>query len=138
MLHGATSAEASPGSVLRFCGRPDMPAQTPCCREALLRSAAGPEAFLAMRANFKASLAAVSASSYVAGVGDRHLQVKYKRKKTSVVRRGCTHELQFKIDPTQQLKCDARAQVQIDLHHVCMQNFLLHERSATIVPIDFG
>lgn len=45
------------------------------CREALLRSAAGPEAFLAMRANFMSSLAAVSVSSYVAGVGDRHLQV---------------------------------------------------------------
>lgn len=76
--HGATSAEAFPGSVLRVCGRPDMPPKTQCCREALLRSAAGPEAFLAMRANFTASLAAVSASSYVAGVGDRHLQVKYK------------------------------------------------------------
>lgn len=61
------------------------------CREALLRSAAGPEAFLAMRANFTSSLAAVCASNYVAGVGDRHLQ-----------------------------------------------NFLLHERTATIVPIDFG
>jgi phosphatidylinositol kinase/protein kinase (PI-3 family) len=41
----------------------------------LLRSAAGPEAFLTMRSNFTSSLAAVSASSYVAGVGDRHLQV---------------------------------------------------------------
>lgn len=29
-----------------------------------------------MRANFTASLAAVSASNYVAGVGDRHLQVR--------------------------------------------------------------
>ena len=80
-----------------------------CCREALLRSAAGPEAFLAMRANFTASLAAVSASSYVAGVGDRHLQVNCKRKKTGVVKRGCTHGLQFKAVLTQQLHCKAHA-----------------------------
>ncbi len=60
-------------------------------REALLRRAAGPEAFFAMRANFAASLAAVCATNYVAGIGDRHLQ-----------------------------------------------NFLLHEATGTLVPIDFG
>ena len=37
------------------------------CREVLMRSAAGPEVFLAMRANFVASLAAVCITNYVAG-----------------------------------------------------------------------
>ena len=42
-------------------------------REALLRYAGGPEEFLAMRSRFAVSLAALSATNYIAGVGDRHL-----------------------------------------------------------------
>ena len=41
-------------------------------RESLLRTAGGPELFLSMRATYTASLAAVSMTGYVAGVGDRH------------------------------------------------------------------
>ena len=44
------------------------------CREALLCQAGGPEEFLAMRANYAASLAAVSITGYIAGAGDRHLE----------------------------------------------------------------
>ncbi|EIE23209.1 kinase-like protein [Coccomyxa subellipsoidea C-169] len=43
-------------------------------REALLRNAGGPEEFLAMRANFAASLAAVSVTGYITGAGDRHTE----------------------------------------------------------------
>ena len=41
-------------------------------REALLRAAGGPEAFLSIRAAYTASLAVVSMAGYIAGVGDRH------------------------------------------------------------------
>ncbi|KAK9829312.1 hypothetical protein WJX72_005143 [[Myrmecia] bisecta] len=41
-------------------------------REALLRYAGGPEEFLAMRATYTTSLAAVSMCGYIAGSGDRH------------------------------------------------------------------
>ena len=37
-----------------------------------MRTAGGPELFLSMRATYTASLAAVSMTGYVAGVGDRH------------------------------------------------------------------
>jgi phosphatidylinositol kinase/protein kinase (PI-3 family) len=43
-------------------------------RESLLRAAGGPEEFLAMRATFAASLAAVSVTGYVTGAGDRHTE----------------------------------------------------------------
>ncbi len=42
-------------------------------REALLRQAGSPEAFLAARRAYAASLAAVSVTGYVTGSGDRHL-----------------------------------------------------------------
>jgi len=44
------------------------------CREALLCQAGGPEEFLAIRANYAASLAAVSVTGYITGAGDRHLE----------------------------------------------------------------
>ena len=43
-------------------------------RDALLRQAGGPEEFLAMRASYAASLAAVSVTGYITGAGDRHLE----------------------------------------------------------------
>ena len=89
-------------SQLGHTGKPILPQQwrlsanlpiaaSSCHREALARRAAGPEAFFAMRGAFAASLAAVAATNYVAGVGDRHLA-----------------------------------------------NFLLHEATGMLVPIDFG
>ncbi len=42
-------------------------------REALVRAAGRAELFLAMRAAYTASLAAMSATGYCAGVGDRHM-----------------------------------------------------------------
>ena len=42
-------------------------------REALVRAAGSAELFLAMRGAFTASLAAMSATGYCAGVGDRHM-----------------------------------------------------------------
>ena len=42
-------------------------------REVLLCNAGGPEEFLAMRATYAASLAAVSVTGYITGSGDRHL-----------------------------------------------------------------
>ena len=42
-------------------------------REALLLYAGSAEAFLALRRNFAASLTAVSATGYISGSGDRHL-----------------------------------------------------------------
>lgn len=44
------------------------------CREALLRNAGGPEEFLAIRANFAASVAALSVTGYITGAGDRHTE----------------------------------------------------------------
>ena len=43
------------------------------CREALLRFAGSAEAFLALRRGYAASLAAVAATGYISGSGDRHL-----------------------------------------------------------------
>ena len=43
-------------------------------REALLRNAGGPEEFLATRANFAASVAALSVTGYITGAGDRHTE----------------------------------------------------------------
>ena len=42
-------------------------------REALVCAAGSAELFLAMRAAYTASLAAMSATGYCAGVGDRHM-----------------------------------------------------------------
>jgi len=42
-------------------------------REALVRAAGSAELFLAMRGAYTASLAAMSATGYCAGVGDRHM-----------------------------------------------------------------
>ena len=39
-----------------------------------MRQAGGPEEFLAMRASYAASLAAVSITGYITGAGDRHLE----------------------------------------------------------------
>ena len=46
----------------------------PALRRALLQAAGSPDAFLAMRSRYAASLAASSVCGWVAGVGDRHLQ----------------------------------------------------------------
>jgi DNA-dependent protein kinase catalytic subunit len=43
-------------------------------REVLLRVSGGPDSFITTRADFTATLAAVSAAGYIAGIGDRHLQ----------------------------------------------------------------
>ena len=48
--------------------------EKPALRRALLRAAGSPEAFLAFRSRFAASVAAGSMCGWVAGVGDRHLQ----------------------------------------------------------------
>jgi hypothetical protein len=45
-----------------------------CLRAVLLRLSGGARGFLEARARYSATLAAVSAAGYVAGVGDRHLQ----------------------------------------------------------------
>lgn len=46
---------------------------TDALRRHLLAMAPGPEAFLTCRGGFARSLAALSACSYVLGIGDRHL-----------------------------------------------------------------
>jgi len=49
-------------------------ASRPALRRALLRAAGSPDAFLAMRSKYAASVAASSMCGWIAGVGDRHLQ----------------------------------------------------------------
>ena len=45
----------------------------PPCREVLLRRAGSAEGFLGMRRTYQASLAAIAATGYISGSGDRHM-----------------------------------------------------------------
>jgi DNA-dependent protein kinase catalytic subunit len=63
---GSSSARPNDGSD------PIRPA--PAARRALAAAAGSPDAFLAMRRRYAATLAAASVCGWVAGVGDRHLQ----------------------------------------------------------------
>lgn len=69
--HGEPSTVASAVShlYLRRGGPPP-----PALRTALMTAAGSPDAFIAMRRRYAASLAASSVCGWVAGVGDRHLQ----------------------------------------------------------------
>ena len=70
-------ARAALDSLRRRAAAASSPAASrakPALRRALLQAAGSPDAFLAMRSRYAASLAASSVCGWVAGVGDRHLQ----------------------------------------------------------------
>jgi hypothetical protein len=72
---GAAATQASDSTTMTTqsrragCGPPP-----PALRTALMTAAGSPDAFIAMRRRYAASLAASSVCGWVAGVGDRHLQ----------------------------------------------------------------
>ena len=70
-------ARAALGSLRRRAASASSPSASrsrPALRRALLQAAGSPDAFLAMRSRYAASLAASCVCGWIAGVGDRHLQ----------------------------------------------------------------
>ena len=72
----STAGAGRPGgtAAVAAAGQPKPPPPPPALRTAIMTAAGSPDAFIAMRRRYAASLAASSICGWVAGVGDRHLQ----------------------------------------------------------------